>query len=253
MSEKTAIYMGRFPDSRNITYYIFEQNGIYTMEQIEGLLYRERERQYDGAFMQFNVKYSRLKDFYTKIKNDLKGWLPKYDIPYEIIAYREAYFVNKVITIMSKGGEYTWDEILEELCKTIKKESTASYVTIYDGYIDINITTDNPYIKIDKFFVGNDIFYRDLEDDAGFVIDVDLLYRQNVTKQEATRFVQENKKDFIGYVYTLIYRFFLKKKKQLDPEIIRFVKIDRISVVGGISHKLHILLVPKKNIKQFTE
>lgn len=245
--------MGRFPDSRNITYYIFEQNGIYTMEQIEGLLYGERETQYDGAFMWTNVKYSRLKDFNTKIKNDLKGWLPKYDIPYEIIAYREAYFVNKVITIMSNGGEYTWNEILEELCKIIKKESTTSYVTICDGHIDINITTDNPYIKIDKFFVGNDILYRDLEDDAGFVIDVHLLYRQNVTKQEATKFVQENKKDFIGYVYTLIYRFLLKKKKRIDPEIIRFVKIDKISVVGGVAHELHIILVPKDNIKQFTE
>lgn len=103
-----------------------------------------------------------------------------------------------------------------------------------------------------SFFVGNDILYRDLEDDAGFVIDVYLRYRQNVTKQEATKFVQENKKDFIGYVYTLIYRFFLKKKKQLDPEIIRFVKIDKISVLG-IAHELHIILVPKKNIKQFTE
>ena len=75
--------MGRFPDSRDLTYYIFEQNGIYTMEQIEGLTYWEQERQYDGAFMWFNVKYSRRRDINTKIKNDLKGWLPKYDIPYE--------------------------------------------------------------------------------------------------------------------------------------------------------------------------
>lgn len=244
--------MGRLPDSRNITYYIFEQNGIYTMEQIKGLTYYDREKQYDGAFCWSAVKYRRLTDFYTKIKNDLKEKIPKYNISYETIEYREAYFVNRVISIMEKGGKYTWDEILDELCKIIKKENTTACVTVYDGYIDIDITPTDPYIKIDRFFVGNDIFYRDLEDDAGFVIDVHLFYRQNATKQEATKFVQENKKDFIGYVYTLIYRFFLKKKKRIDPEIIRFVKVDKVSVVG-IAHELQILLVPKKNIKQFTE
>lgn len=250
MSEKIGIAMCRIPDSNNDTYYIFEENGIYTVECLSGVLWRSRRRQFEDTFHVNYVKYETPKEFWTAIKYEVKEKIEDYGVSFNSIKDREMYFNMKFLRVLLDIGSGTLDEIIDEMCKRIKLDMTKVHVVIDNGIITTHNSPDDPYIEIDKFFVANDIFYRDLVDDAGFSVEMTLLYRQVVGKKEAVAFVKEHKKELYGYIYTLVYRHFLKRKSTTDPELIRFLKIDSITVSGSL-HRLHVYLGPKKNIKQY--
>lgn len=250
MSEKIGIAMCRIPDSTNITYYIFEENGIYTVECLEGIAWSRLMNQFGDTFHVKNVKYETPRQFRLAIKDKVAERIEDYGIPFKLIEDRKMYFNMKFLRVLLDMGSGTLDEIIDGICERIKSDMMAVYVTFEDGVIVTHNTPDNPYVDIDKFFVGNDIFYRDLIDDVGFSVEMTLLYRQSVDKKEAIQFVQANRKDLYGYIYTLIYRHFLKRKSHTDPELIRFLKIDSITVSGNM-HSLHIYLGPKRNIKQY--